>query len=524
MIVRLVCGFIPKVMIGSLLVVTSFVQADEKCTALLNLELDDTVITAAGVTSPSSAPEEISTLAGKPNVFGTSTITLSKPFCRVTATIKSTVKSNIKIEVWLPSPDQWNGKYLGTGNGGAAGRMLYTYLASGLERGYATAHTDMGTSTPEGPPGFDFGVGELEKVKDWSWRSTHLMTVKAKKIVSAYYRESSKNSYFYGCSTGGHQALAEAQKYPQDYDGIIAGAPAHNRTNLHMSFLWAANAWHQAGLTPADAALVNRSVLQACDGMDGIVDGVLDDPRRCQFDPGQLLCGDDSNKSCLNSDQVDALRKIYSGPVDPATGQEIYPGITPGSESGLWWLFKPYQEMWGKQGGLLGWSNSYQWENNGMDFDFDKDAKQFNESLGPLVNYTDAELTGFRKRGGKLLLSHGWADSLIPAQDLVNYYEQIEGKAGSREEARKFARLFTVPGLRHCSRGPGPNRFDLLSALDRWVSTGQPPKRIVATKFRDDDPTQGVAKTRPLCAYPKVARWNGTGSVNSADNFSCVSP
>lgn len=508
-----------------LLCATSAAAADEKCAALAGLKLKNANITIAEWVVPTSGlPAELSDLPGKPNALNTSAITLSKPFCRVAATIEPTAVSNIKIEVWLPALEKWNGKYLGTGNGGAAGQMWYQVLASGLDRGYATAHTDMGTSTPDGSSTFDFGIGEPNKVVDWSYRSTHLMTLNAKKIVSAYYRQSANYHYFYGCSTGGHQALAEAQKYPEDYDGIVSYAPAHNRTNLHMSFLWVSNAYHQNPLSPAQTVALNQAVIRACDGIDGIVDDVLDDPRRCQFDPQQLLCRGEEKDDCLAQSQVEALKKIYAGPSDPSTGESIYPGLTPGSEAGWLWWEKPYHEMWGNNGGVLAWSKSIRWTNDGVDFDFHKDAKQLNQDLASIVNYTDPDLTQFRQRGGKLLLIHGWVDNLIPAQDSIDYYERVENQVGSRQATREFTRLFTAPGVAHCAGGPGPNRFDVLTALEGWVEKQAAPERITATKFKNDNAAQGVDRTRPLCSYPKVARWNGTGNILDAANFECMLP
>jgi feruloyl esterase len=466
------------------------------CESLSSLVLADTTITSAA-----NAPAAGATV------------------CRVAATIKPSPESHIRIEVWLPAAAAWNGKYLGTGNGGAGGSIANGALAAGIAKGYATANTDMGTTTTG--LNFSFGVDHLDLVKDWGYRSTHLMTVTAKQIIRAYYGNQPKYSYFAGCSTGGHQAMTEAERFPDDYDGIVSGDPANNRTRLHTVGFWNYAATHDnlaSWIPPSKLPMITKAVVTACDALDGIVDGVIDDPRRCKFDPMSLLCTAGDAPNCLTEPQAVALKKIYAGPHNPRTGELVFPGMSPGSEINPLGLTitlgtaadapRPNTK------GLVDWAPDYK----GPNFDFDKDTATVDGYLGKLLNDVNPDLSAFKKHGGKLILYTGWADPLIPAQDTVNFYESVEQKMG--DHTSDFARLFMVPGMGHCSGGYGPNRFDALSALEPWVETGKAPEKIVAAKI-----VNGVTeRTRPLCPYPQVARWKGIGSTDNAVNFVCVNP
>ena len=519
---------------------TPLTLANKACVALSTLKLNDTVVTSAEWITPSSNIGKtlknkvaINTQQlgfGTINILDTQAISFSEPFCRLTATIKPTVQSNIKVEVWLPDINSWNGRYLGVGNGGAAGSIFHFALFSGVEKGYATATTDMGTGSKEQYANFDFGIGEPEKRIDWAHRSTHLMTEIAKKVVAHYYQKPAKNSYFFGCSTGGHQALAEAQKYSNDYDGIIAFGPATYRTDIHARFLWASNLNFknsEGTLLGEDFSLINKSIIQACDGIDGMLDGVIDDPRRCNYNPTLLLCRKGgSNKACLSEGQVKVARQLYKGYESKATGELLISGFIPGSETELP-LSRPYHELWGRRGGLLAWSNNIKWIKDGAEFDFDKYVEVLNDDMGGLVNYINPDLSEFRDRGGKLIITHGWADGFIPAQDSINYYESIEKKVGSRSETQKFVRLFMLPGVDHCyggGPGPGPDRLNILDAVTSWVEDNRAPESIIAVKFEGDASVQKPIRSRPVCPYPQVARWGGFGDINDAKNYECVNP
>lgn len=493
-------------------------RSADNCESLGSLDLRDTTITLA---------ESVSAPAEFPLGWRDLKLTVSKNFCRVAATIKPTEVSNIRIEVWLPVPDDWNGKYLGTGNGGSAGTIRYELLHTGLEKGYATANTDLGSKSSR--PDFDFAIGEPELMIDFSYRATHLMTLVAKEIIQRYYGKTQEYSYFTGCSTGGHQGLSEVQRFPSDYDGVVSGAPAHNRTRLHSVGLWNYRVTHsdrRSYFSPEKVPMIHREVIAACDGLDGIIDGIIDDPRRCQFRTSSLLCKGAETNECLTKPQIVALDKIYDGMRNPHTGDHYFPGIPHGSEtsqSGLLSAINRPLPIEGEipeySGGLLAWAKGW----NGS-FDFDKDLARVENEIGSIANALDSDLSDFRNQGGKIILYAGWSDSLVPALDTINYYDAVTDKMGGIDATRQFARLFVAPGLGHCRGGAGPNVFDTLNALDNWVKNGEAPERIIAVKFNNDDPSDGVKMTRPICPYPRVARWTGTGTVNRASNFHCVDP
>jgi feruloyl esterase len=481
------------------------------CDALGALKLPDVTITAATAVDAGTFRA--------PGASAAASAMNTPAFCRVAATLTPTPESHIRIEVWLPPSAAWNGKFLGTGNGGAGGVISYAALSSGLQKGYATANTDMGTTTTG--LDFSFGIGHRELVLDWGYRATHLMTVVAKQVANTYYGRAAQYSYFTGCSTGGHQALTEARRYPDDYNGIVAGDPANNRVRLHMVGYWNYQATHDdptSYIPPAKLPAINRAVLDACDKIDGLADGILDDPRKCTFDPVSLQCSGPDTPSCLTPPQVQAMKKIYQGPKNPRTGELLFPGMYVGSEVNPLGLDRtlanaPDSGKPPATPGLAAWTN---WK--GPAFDWDKDATMVINELSPLLDDADPDLSAFRKRGGKLLLYTGWADPLIPAADLVNYYEGMQKKMGGAGATGEFARLFMVPGMGHCSGGTSPNRFDALGALEPWIEKGTAPQNMIAAQV-----VQGETKrTRPLCAYPQVAKWNGTGSPDEAANFSCV--
>ncbi len=489
------------------------------CESLASLALPDTTITSA-----TAVPAGPFSLPGAQGRVGATAPSLTVPaFCRVAATLKPTPESHIKIEVWLPTAEGWNGKLLGTGNGGAGGVISYPSLLNGLQRGFATANTDMGTTTTG--LDFSFGIGHPEIVKDWGYRSTHLMTVAAKQLIDTFYGRAPRLSYFTGCSTGGHQAMTEAQRFPEDYNGIVSGDPANNRVRLHVVNIWNYDATHvdpESYFPIAKARRINTAVLAACDKLDGIEDGIIDDPRRCHFDPATIVCKNGDAPDCLTEKQAAALEKIYAGPRNPRTGEQIFPGMSPGGEVNTLGLDRTLAVSPATTPGALkvvgqvaNWVPGFK----GPNFDFDRDMAAIDAELGPILNDVNPDLSALKKRGGKLIMYTGWADPLIPAQDLVNYYEKVERAMGGRQKTQEFARLFMVPGMGHCSGGTSPNQFDALSALDQWVDKGTTPDSIVASHR-----ASGVVdRTRPLCPYPQVAKWKGTGSIDDAANFACVS-
>ena len=483
------------------------------CEELRSLELPDVRIVSAAEQGAGPFAE----LAGR----GAAPATLP-PFCRVVAVATPTPDSEIGFEVWLPPAGDWNGRLLGVGNGGYAGAIGYPALADGLRRGYAAVGSDTGHQGSD----LAFGVGHPEKIADWGHRAVHAMTEAAKPIVRAYHGRFAHHAYFSGCSTGGHQALSEAQRYPGDYDGILAGAPGHNRTRLNAGFLWSWLALHDADgvplVSPEKLSMLAEAVTKSCDAIDGITDGVIDDPRRCRFEPAALRCGGEGAAGCLTDAQVEAVEKVYAGPRNPRTGEQLFPGWSPGSEDigrgGGWagYLVRPSQPM--RVGYWARWVfGDPNWDWRTFDWDRDLDYAQRRMSM---VDATDPDLDTFSRRGGKLLLYAGWSDAVVPAGDTAAYFEAVQQASGGPDPTARFARLFMAPGMGHCGGGPGPDTFDALPALVRWVEAGVPPDRLIASKVVDG----AVTHTRPLCAYPQVARYTGEGDINDAENFRCVVP
>ncbi len=439
-------------------------------------------------------------------------------FCRVAATLTPTSDSDIKAEVWLPASG-WNGKFQAVGNGGWTGSISYPALARALARGYATASTDTGHKGDRA----SFVVGHPEKHIDFGWRAVHLTAVHAKTIIAAYYGSGPKFSYWNGCSSGGKQGLKEAQRFPADFDGIIAGAPANNWVRQKAAVVAvnrAANQDPASVIPPTKYAVVHRAVLDACDAIDGVKDGVLEDPRRCDFDPQALECQGEDVPSCLTARQVAAARAIYAAVRNPRTGELVFPGLPRGTE-----------RAWDVQAGpsprtvaydLFAYAvfNDPNWNHFTLDLDRDVALAEKLDAEGPQVAAVDPNLKPFFDLGGKLLMYHGWADPNIVATNSINYYERVAAALGGAGRIRGSYRLFMVPGMGHCSGGDGPNVFDMVSALEAWVEQGRGPERIVASRV-----TEGkVVRTRPLCPYPQVARYTGTGSTDNAANFVCAAP
>jgi feruloyl esterase len=435
------------------------------------------------------------------------------PFCRVAATLKPTSDSEIRIEVWLPQ-DKWNGALQSVGNGAWAGSIGYAAMATALNAGYAAASTDTGHTGGA----VTFVVDHPEKLIDFAYRAVHEMTLAAKGVVSEYYGEAAKHSYWNGCSTGGRQALAEAQRYPDDYDGIISGDPDVSATRVQGAQLFIGQAVHKDAasyIPPAKYAILHKAALDACDTIDGLKDGLIEDPTRCHFDPKALLCKSGDKPTCLTAPQLEAARKTYAGA--RAGKSELY-GLEPGSETGWATLSGP------KPLGLA--LDTYQylvfndpkWDY--LTFDASKDVAAADKAAGATMNSTDADLKPFFAHGGKLLMYHGWADPGIPPMFSVEYYKAVVDKMGGAKKAEGSIRLFMVPGMGHCGGGDGPNTFDSMSALAKWVEQGKAPDKIIATHV-----TQGaIDRSRPLCPYPQTAIYEGSGSTDNDGNFACTLP
>ena len=434
-------------------------------------------------------------------------------FCRVAATLRPTSDSDIKIEVWLPAASGWNGKFQAVGNGGWTGSIAYPALIEALRRGYATSSTDTGH---EGGSA-SFALGHPEKLIDFGYRSVHEMTVAAKKVISTYYGDAPRFSYWNGCSAGGRQGLKEAQRFPNDFDGIIAGAPALDWTGRAAQSLRVSQAVHRDGgsyIPPDKYPVIRHAVLQACDMLDGVKDGVLEDPTRCQFDPGVLACKGADDASCLTPAQVEAARQVYASATNPRSKREIT-GLQPGSEAG-----------WGTWGGPRPFGTSVDhfkyvvfkdpnWDPRS--FKFETDIVLAEQTDNNTINALEPNLKAYFDRGGKLIQYHGWSDPQISPGISVQYYKSVLDAMGGASRIQNSYRLFMVPGMAHCRGGDGTDTFDMVSALEQWVEKGQSPSQIAASRR-----TSGtVTRTRPLCPYPQVATYKGSGSTDAAANFVC---
>ena len=499
---------------------------------------DLTKITPPDATVTSATEETGSFESPKDGLGNTTKVTV--PFCRVVGIAKSEAISSIGFELWLPPADKWNARMLASGNLGHSGVPIYPSLNDALTRGFAALGDDLGHQS--NAFAIDWAVSHPERIKDWGHRGTHFSAIAGKAIVAAYYGNAPKYSYFSGCSHGGGSALAEAQRYPEDYDGIIAGAFGSDWTDVSAAYVFEAQAALNdpaSNLPAPKLKLLNSAVVAACDAQDGVKDGIINNPRQCHFDPNVLQCKAGDAPDCLTAAQVTAVKKLYAGPRNSA-GKQIFPGLEPGSEF-LWGFLVAGPET------FLGADFFKYAVYDGKDFDWhkmnlDSDVAAANQKLAADINNTNPDLSRFAARGGKLILYSGWGDALIQPGNAINYYDSLV-KAHS-DAVDKFARLYLAPGMGHCAGGPGPNAFggtrylnagqpnppaldpdhDLISAAVAWVEHGQAPRAIIATKFVNDDAAKGIAMQRPLCPYPAVAAYAGKGDTNDAANFSCAKP
>jgi len=502
--VRLLAGVLFAVVLA-LRVPDQHVAAGGSCGDLARLALPNTTITLARDVEPGSfTPPDSSS----PGSFGN-----LPRFCRVAATLKPTSDSDIKIEVWLPSAG-WNGKLEAVGNGAFNGSLAYPAMAVALTRGYATGSTDTGHVGGRA----SFALDHPEKAIDFGWRAVHEMTVTSKKIIAAYYETGPKLSYWNGCSAGGRQALKEAQRFPTDFDGIIAGAPGLDWTGRAAQAVRVAKVLETneaARLGQPQRQLLHRAVVEACDAIDGVKDGLIENPTRCKFDPSVLQCNGTNEGSCLTKVQVETAKLMYSPVRNPKTNREIG-GVEPGSELG--WTD-------------LGWTASAQ--ATGLDqfrflvfrdpkwdlqhFNVDSDISRAEDMDGDTINALDSNLKPFIDHGGKLIQYHGWSDAQISPMNSVQYYTRVLEALGGASQGQRGYRLFMAPGMGHCGGGEGPNAFEMVAALEQWVEARKAPDQILASHA-----TNGVVdRTRPLCPYPQMAAYKGTGSIDDAANFVC---
>jgi feruloyl esterase len=492
----------------ALLISPSLLASD--CEGLASLSLPNTTITKAELVAPGGFE-----VPGLPPAQQGGFRQLPG-FCRVAATVRPTPDSEIKMEVWMPSRERWNGKFMGVGNGGWSGSIVYPALSVAVNRGYAAASTNTGHDGGTA----EFALGHPEKLADFGYRAVHEMTVKGKAITAALYDKGPEKSYWNGCSSGGKQGLKEAQKFPDDYDGIIAGAPANYWTHLMIGDLWPAyvsNKTPGSALSPGKLKVLHEAALAACDARDGVKDGLIEDPAQCKFDPATVACKGAETDVCLTAAQVESARKIYAGAKFKG-GKPIFPGMVPGSEL-VWPALagaKPFAIPMSHFQVVVFKDTAWDY----LSLDFDRDIKLADKIDNGLLNATDPDLKPFFARGGKLLMYHGWNDQLITPLNSVDYYNSVVKKMGGVAKIDDSYRLFMAPAMNHCSGGDGPFRADYISVIDDWVTKGKAPEKIVAEHVTANK----VDRSRPLCPYPQVAKYSGSGSSDESSNFTCVAP
>jgi feruloyl esterase len=434
-------------------------------------------------------------------------------YCRVAATLKPSSDSDIKMEVWMP--ENWNGKIQMVGNGGWAGVISYAAMAQAVKEGYAATSTDTGH---EGGNGM-FALGHPEKIVDFGYRAVHDTLVKSKDLVAAYYGKAQKYAYWNGCSTGGRQGLVEVTKYPDDFDGVVAGAPANPHIHLHASSVERAieeiNLGKDAAFTPAKVEVLHKAVMEQCDARDGLKDGLIGDPQKCKIDFSAIQCKSADGEGCLTPKQIDLAKIVYSD-VKTKKGETVWTGFEPGGEL----QYASLRNIPAAPGGgldsirILGYQNAdWDWRN----FDLDRDLAQADEKAGFIDAHT-YDLSPFKAHGGKLLMYHGWADQAIPPGHTLEFYKGVLAKMGAKQD--DWMKLYMVPGMMHCQGGDGPDQFNKMAVIERWREAGTAPKEIIASHVNGG----AVDRTRPLCPYPQVAVYKGTGSINDAASFSCKVP
>jgi hypothetical protein len=436
----------------------------------------------------------------------------SVPYCLV----KLRVPAAINVWVGLPMQGRWNGRLQSVGGGGYAGSL--TVPTAALSEGYVGVVTDTGHAGSDGK----FGMLKPGKANtplwiDFAYRSEHLMAVLGKQLIQGFYGQAPAYSYWNGCSTGGRQGLMMAQRFPEDYNGILAGAPA-----IHWDRFQAAQIWPQvAMLRDAGGPIAmpkltaaNKAAVDACDAQDGVTDGILEDPRACQFDASSLVCQlGDTSATCLTAGEASAINKIWRGPTNH------WYGLTRGSAMGM---------LAGPQPFMISIAQPRYWVYLDPDWDWTKlDYGNYRvffndtvKAVGPIMASDNPDLSAFRKRGGKLIMWHGWSDPGIMPEGSVAYYDQVSQRSGGYANTQAFARLFMAPGVGHCAGGDGPQPQGLFTAVVNWVEKSQPPATILAFKQR----AEGGSRTRPLCPYPATAKYVGTGSTDEATNFRCSEP
>lgn len=511
------CRLVPVFLLAALVLPAApAAPAGRTCEDLVSEPLPHVTVTGAAVMDDPGgfAPPRT------PGVFGTPPgLVVREPFCRVTGFVEPVEGSHIGFEVWMPPSGDWNGRFLAVSNPSFEGAIKYQGLASALGRGYATASTDTGHQHP----GHEWALGQPEKLVDWVHRALHETVVAAKALIRAHYGRAPRYSYFDGCHNGGRQGLVEAQRYPEDFDGIVAGDPAFHLTRLqtgseYLNWVALKDGVSAPGFIPPDTyEVLNRAALDACDALDGVLDRAIEDPTRCRFDPAAVQCDGPAGDSCLTGAQVETARRLYAG-ASFSDGTRIYSGFEPGSEL-FWGMMIQGPEPLSINNDFFRYIAFEDPEWDFRTFDVDRDTRRIDQRLGPVLNNTSPDLGAYRDRGGKLLVYQSWNETWIPPRMITAYYGDVAEAMGGEGATGEFFRLFMIPDAGACA-GSNPEMFDALGALEAWREEGIAPDRIRATYRRGDS----VGKTRPVCAYPEVAIYRGEGDVNEAESYRCGKP
>ena len=474
--------------------------------------VDAATYVAAGFVPPRSAD------LGQANTVGES-------FCRVLLTSRPTAGSDIKSEIWLPPEGRWNGRFLAAGGGGNTGQIVYSRLVDGLSRGYAVLQTDNG-HVGKSVNDQAWAIGHPEKVIDFGHRAQAVTAVAGKEAIRTFYGQPARKSYWIGCSQGGGKGLMQAQRYPENFDGIVAGAPVFDWVGSQFAPAWVAvpGMRDSAQFVPKSKHLaIHRKVLAACDAQDGLADGLLQNPVACKFDPASMACpaGQDG-ADCLTPGQLTAMNRYYS-PITRSNGEEVLPGFPKGSEhsSALLGIDKPANNWAGFWPEVVYEDPAYDIKAR-IDITGLSDYDRARAKVGAAYDAIDPNLEPFANRGGKLIVWHGWHDQLVSALRTESYVKAVNERVGTAR-ADTFMRTYMAPGVNHCRGGVGPipDEYNLLEKVVNWVEKGEAPGAVTAMHRN----ARGeVDRTMPLCPYPQVARYHGTGDPNVATSFACQAP
>jgi feruloyl esterase len=490
----------------------AWAASPSSCEDLAHLNVPHTVITEASRVDKGAfpAPQGQNGQVQNAELFAN-----LSAFCRVKATLRPTADSDIKIEVWLPA-DTWNGRLEAVGNGAFQSTISYGALAQAVKSGYAGVGSNTGH---EGNSGAVL-IGHPEKVIDWGNRAVHEMTLAAKAVVTARYGSPAKYSYWNSCSTGGRQGLVAAEYYPNDFDGLAVGDAANPMTRNQASTLYGSltmNKSAASSMSPAKWDAYRQAVVNACDASDGVKDGLLNNPLSCHFKPQQMLCKNGDHDDCLTAAQIAALNTLLAGMKNPRTGEQLHAGWPVGAHPANFVVGPKPEDV-----AIDTFRVIFQdpaWDFHTMDFD--RDIARSDQLGNPVMNAADpSRLKALFAHGGKLFMYHGWDDGSITPLQAIRYYNKAVEANGGRQKTYGSIRLFMVPGMGHCQGGEGPNEFDKMEVISQWTEQGKAPDRIIAAHSTDHK----VDRTRPLCPYPQIAKYQGAGSTDDAASFVCAKP